>query len=107
MKKKERTSKPYYISGIILICIALIIFLFLIVFSFLNPIEDISKSYYLFIILGLGIIIFVVAYILLKKANKLRLDEETEKTKEMVRMLNEKEFISKKMKEENKNDTNE
>ena len=107
MKKKERTSKPYYISGIILICIALIIFLFLIVFSFLNPIEDISKSYYLFIILGLGIIIFGVAYILLKKANKLRLDEETEKTKEMVRMLNEKEFISKKMKEENKNDTNE
>ncbi len=107
MKKKERTSKPYYISGIILISIALIIFLFLIVFSFLNPIEDISKSYYLFIILGLGIIIFVVAYILLKKANKLRLDEETEKTKEMVRMLNEKEFISKKMKEENKNDTNE
>lgn len=90
MKKKERTSKPYYISGIILISIALIIFLFLIVFSFLNPIEDISKSYYLFIILGLGIIIFVVAYILLKKANKLRLDEETEKTKEMVRMLNEK-----------------
>lgn len=107
MKKKERTSKPYYISGIILISIALIIFLFLIVFSFLNPIEDISKSYYLFIILGLGIIIFVVAYILLKKANKLRLDEETEKTKEMVRMLNEKEFNSKKMKEENKNDTNE
>ena len=107
MKKKERTSKPYYISGIILISIALIIFLFLIVLSFLNPIEDISKSYYLFIILGLGIIIFVVAYILLKKANKLRLDEETEKTKEMVRMLNEKEFISKKMKEENKNDTNE
>ncbi len=105
MDKKEKTSKPYYISGIILITISLIIFLFLITFSFLYPIEDISKSYYLFIILGLGIIIFVVAYILLKKGNKLRLNEETEKTKEMVKMLNEKEFMVKKNKENN-NDKN-
>lgn len=105
MDKKEKTSKPYYISGIILITTSLIIFLFLITFSFLYPIEDISKSYYLFIILGLGIIIFVVAYILLKKANKLRLNEETEKTKEMVKMLNEKEFMAKKNKENN-NDKN-
>ena len=103
MNKKEKTSKPYYISGIILITISLIIFLFLITFSFLYPIEDISKSYYLFIILGLGIIIFVVAYILLKKANKLRLNEETEKTKEMVKMLNEKEFMTKKKKENTNN----
>ncbi len=98
--KKEKTSKTYYLVGITLISIALAIFLFLIVFTFIQPIEDISKSYYLFIILGLGIIIFVIAYILLKKGNKLKTIEESEKTKEMVRFLNEQDFMNKKKEEE-------
>ena len=96
MNKKEKNSKTYYIVGSILITIALITFLFLIGFSFFNPIEDISKSYYLFIILGLGIIVFVIAYILLKKANKLRAKEEEKKTKEMIELLNEKDYMAKK-----------
>lgn len=75
-EKKERNSKFYLIIGLSLCVVAVIIFICLLIFSYVYPLNDISKDWYLFLILGVGLVIFIVGYIVLRKSNKVRIKEQ-------------------------------
>ena len=82
---KKENSRKYYLIGFSLLAVSMISFIFLIIFVSFNPIVDIASSWYLFLILGIAIIIFIIAYFILKKANKYRIEENNEQTKKMLK----------------------
>lgn len=87
MKNKE---KKYFTISLISMLIAIIIFLFLLIYVSLYPIADIKESYWLFILLGAAIIIFIIGFIFLKKGNKIRskvIEEDSAKAKEDIERI--------------------
>ena len=76
--------------GFTLTGIALIIILSLLVVSYLNPIQDISSSWYLFVLIGVAIILLVFGVIFLKRSNKYKNILVSKQNQEFVEKLNEK-----------------
>jgi len=85
-KRKEKTSKFYLTLGLIISLSALFILIGLLIYSYFHPIEEIAKEYYLFILLGIGAIIFIIGYVLLRKSNRLK-KEEIKKDDERVKKI--------------------
>lgn len=86
-KKEFTKSKKFYISGFVLVGLSLLAFIGLIIAVTLNPIDDIGSSWYMFVILGLAIVFFIIGYILLRKGNKIRINEvkrDDEETKKII-----------------------
>lgn len=76
--------------GFIFVGIALIIILSLLVVSYLNPIQDIASSWYLFVLIGVAIILLIFGVIFLKRSNKYKNVYLTKQNAEFVEKLNEK-----------------
>ncbi len=76
--------------GFIFVGIALIIILSLLVVSYLNPIQDIASSWYLFVLIGVAIILLIFGVIFLKRSNKYKNIYLSKQNAEFVEKLNEK-----------------
>lgn len=76
--------------GFIFVGIALIIILSLLVVSYLNPIQDIASSRYLFVLIGVAIILLIFGVIFLKRSNKYKNVYLSKQNAEFVEKLNEK-----------------
>ena len=76
--------------GFIFVGIALIIILSLLVVSYLNPIQDIASSWYLFVLIGVAIILLIFGVIFLKRTNKYKNVYLSKQNAEFVEKLNEK-----------------
>lgn len=76
--------------GFIFVGIALIIILSLLVVSYLNPIQDIASSWYLFVLIGVAIILLIFGVIFLKRSNKYKNLYLSKQNAEFVEKLNEK-----------------
>lgn len=76
--------------GFIFVGIALIIILSLLVVSYLNPIQDIASSWYLFVLIGVAIILLIFGIIFLKRSNKYKNVYVSKQNAEFVEKLNEK-----------------
>ena len=76
--------------GFIFVGIALIIILSLLVVSYLNPIQDIESSWYLFVLIGVAIILLIFGVIFLKRSNKYKNVYLSKQNAEFVEKLNEK-----------------
>lgn len=76
--------------GFIFVGIALIIILSLLVVSYLNPIQDIASSWYLFVLIGVAIILLIFGVIFLKRSNKYKNVYLSKQNTEFVEKLNEK-----------------
>lgn len=76
--------------GFIFVGIALIIILSLLVVSYLNPIKDIASSWYLFVLIGVAIILLIFGVIFLKRSNKYKNVYLSKQNAEFVEKLNEK-----------------
>ena len=76
--------------GFIFVGIALIIILSLLVVSYLNPIQDIASSWYLFALIGVAIILLIFGVIFLKRSNKYKNVYLSKQNAEFVEKLNEK-----------------
>lgn len=76
--------------GFIFVGIALIIILSLLVVSYLNPIQDIASSWYLFVLIGVAIILLIFGVIFLKRSNKYKNVYLSKQNAEFVEKLNEK-----------------
>lgn len=77
------------ISGLILIILSTLIFLFLLIYVSINPIKELNDSIFLFVLLGVAIILFIIGYILLKKYNKKRKDEIGKENEEINKKIEE------------------
>ena len=76
--------------GFIFVGIALIIILSLLLVSYLNPIQDIASSWYLFVLIGVAIILLIFGVIFLKRSNKYKNIYLSKQNAEFVEKLNEK-----------------
>ena len=76
--------------GFIFVGVALIIILSLLVVSYLNPIQDIASSWYLFVLIGVAIILLILGVIFLKRSNKYKNLYLSKQNAEFVEKLNEK-----------------
>lgn len=76
--------------GFIFVGIALIIILSLLVVSYLIPIQDIASSWYLFVLIGVAIILLIFGVIFLKRSNKYKNVYLSKQNAEFVEKLNEK-----------------
>lgn len=76
--------------GFIFVGIALIIILSLLVVSYLNPIQNIASSWYLFVLIGVAIILLIFGVIFLKRSNKYKNVYLSKQNAEFVEKLNEK-----------------
>lgn len=76
--------------GFTFVGIALIIILSLLVVSYLNPIQDIASSWYLFVLIGVAIILLIFGVIFLKRSNKYKNIYLSKQNAEFVEKLNEK-----------------
>lgn len=76
--------------GFIFVGVALIIILSLLVVSYLNPIQDIASSWYLFVLIGVAIILLIFGVIFLKRSNKYKNVYLSKQNSEFVEKLNEK-----------------
>ena len=76
--------------GFTFVGIALIIILSLLVVSYLNPIQDIASSWYLFVLIGVAIILLIFGVIFLKRSNKYKNLYLSKQNAEFVEKLNEK-----------------
>ena len=76
--------------GFIFVGVALIIILSLLVVSYLNPIQDIASSWYLFVLIGVAIILLIFGVIFLKRSNKYKNIYLSKQNAEFVEKLNEK-----------------
>ena len=76
--------------GFIFVGIALIIILRLLLVSYLNPIQDIASSWYLFVLIGVAIILLIFGVIFLKRSNKYKNIYLSKQNAEFVEKLNEK-----------------
>lgn len=86
MKKR---SNSLNITGLILIIISTLIFLFLLIYVSIFPISELNKSIWLFVLLGLAIILFIVGYIFLKKYNKIKKEEVSKENLEINKKIEE------------------
>lgn len=71
---KEKTYLKEVVIGIVASIFAIALFVVCIILVNLYPIKELSTSWYLFLLLGLGIVFFLIGFIFLKKFNKKRLD---------------------------------
>ncbi len=96
LTKEEKEFNKELLIGAIFAIIALILFILCWILTYILDFKDLSKSWYVFLILGLGIASFVLAFIILKKGNKKRVDyyenkEKKEFEEKMKKYLEEKE----------------
>lgn len=85
-----KKSNVTMIIGFIFVGVALIIILSLLVVSYLNPIQDIASSWYLFVLIGVAIILLILGVIFLKRSNKYKNLYLSKQNAEFVEKLNEK-----------------
>ncbi len=90
MKKKNNVIKDeklkkinkYLGIGASFAIIAVIGFITSWALTYCIDLKDLSKNWYIFIILGVSIIFFIISFVILKKWNKKKLDYINEKDKE-------------------------
>lgn len=92
-ENKEKTYLKEVVIGFILEFISVALFVVCLILSNYYFLSDLSTSWFLFLILGIGIICFIIGFIFLKKFNKKRLNyllKQNDKTKEFEELLNKK-----------------
>ncbi len=82
--KDEKIKKinKYLGIGATLAIISVIGFIISWVLTYLIDLSDLSKNWYIFIVLGVSIILFLISFFILRKWNKKKLDYINEKDKE-------------------------
>ena len=98
LNEKEKEFNKELLIGAILAIISLIFFIVCWILTYVSDFKDLSKTWYVFVILGVGIVFFIFSFLILKKGNKKRINyyEDKEKKEFEEKM---KEYMKKKEKE--------
>lgn len=81
-KDQIKTFNKNLLIGAITSIISLILFVLCWVLTYILDLSNLKESWYIFLILGIAIILFVISMIVLKKGNKQKLDYLNKKQNE-------------------------